>query len=104
MYDIVRWIILGLLFVGLFGLWFWSKRQARANGPLGKNPGSPLRVTQKRWIDKGTGVCLRRGRGRNLSPGLHRQRRRELAAAGGQAGREENPSRSCRASIHCCLT
>ena len=58
MYDIVRWIILGLLFVGLFGLWFWSKRQARANGPLGKNPGNPLRVMQKRWIDKGTGVCL----------------------------------------------
>lgn len=58
MYDIVRWIILGVLFAGLFGLWLWSRRQARLHNPLGKNPGNPLRVTQKRWIDKGTGVCL----------------------------------------------
>jgi hypothetical protein len=56
--DVVRWIILGLLFAGLFGLWYWSKRQARLNGPLGRNPGSSFRVTQKRWVDKGTGVCL----------------------------------------------
>ena len=58
MYDIVRWIILGLLFAGLFGLWYWSKRQSRFAGPLGKNTANPLRVVQKRWIDKGTGVCL----------------------------------------------
>jgi hypothetical protein len=58
MYDIVRWIILGVLFAGLFGLWYWSKRQTRFAGPTGKNAGSSLRVMQKRWIDKGTGVCL----------------------------------------------
>jgi hypothetical protein len=56
--DIVRWIILGLLFAGLFGLWYWSKRQAKLNGSSGKNPGCSLKVMQKRWIDKGTGVCL----------------------------------------------
>jgi hypothetical protein len=58
MYDIVRWIILGLLFTGLFAAWYWSRRQARLNGTLSKNSTSPLRVMQKRWIDKGTGVCL----------------------------------------------
>ena len=58
MYDVVRWIILGLLFAGLFGVWLWSRRQARLTGPLHKNGASPLRVLQKRWIDKGTGVCL----------------------------------------------
>jgi hypothetical protein len=58
MYDIVRWIILGVLFAGLFGLWYWSKRQNRFAGPLGKNATSSLRIMQKRWIDKGTGVCL----------------------------------------------
>jgi hypothetical protein len=56
--DIVRWIILGLLFTGLFALWYWSKRQAKLNGLPGKNAGVSLKVVQKRWIDKGTGVCL----------------------------------------------
>ena len=58
MYDIVRWVILGLLFAGLAGLWLWSKRQARINNPRGKGAVNPLRILQKRWIDKGTGVCL----------------------------------------------
>ena len=58
MYDTVRWIILALLFAGLFGAWLWSRRQAAARGPLGKNPGSSFKVTQKRWVDQRTGVCL----------------------------------------------
>jgi hypothetical protein len=58
MYDSVRWVILGVLFTGLLGLWLWSKRQAALRGPLGKNPGSSFKVTQKRWVDQRTGVCL----------------------------------------------
>jgi hypothetical protein len=58
MYDTVRWILLGLLFVGLFGLWLWSRRQAAGHGPLGSNPGSSFKVLQKRWVDQRTGVCL----------------------------------------------
>jgi hypothetical protein len=58
MYDSVRWVILGVLFAGLLGLWLWSKRQAALRGPLGKNPGSSFKVTQKRWVDQRTGVCL----------------------------------------------
>lgn len=58
MYDIVRWIILGLLFAGLVGLWLWSRRQAANRGPLGNSPGASFKVLQKRWIDQRTGVCL----------------------------------------------
>jgi hypothetical protein len=58
MYDSVRWVILFLLFAGLIGLWFWSRRQAAAPGPLGGAPGSSFKVLQKRWIDQRTGVCL----------------------------------------------
>jgi hypothetical protein len=58
MYDTVRWILLVLLFAALFGLWFWSRRQAKLQGPLGNNPGSSFKILQKRWIDQKTGVCL----------------------------------------------
>jgi flagellar biogenesis protein FliO len=58
MYDTVRWILLGLLFVGLFALWLWSRRQASRQGPLGANGGSSFKVLQKRWVDQRTGVCL----------------------------------------------
>jgi len=58
MYDTVRWIILGLLFAGLFGLWFWSRRQAANQGPLGGALGSSFKVLQKRWVDQRTGICL----------------------------------------------
>jgi hypothetical protein len=56
--DVVRWIILVLLFGGLFALWLWSKRQARIAQRLGKNPAAGFQVTQKRWLDQRTGVCL----------------------------------------------
>ena len=58
MYDTVRWILLVLLFAGLLGTWFWSRRQATRNGPLGSHPGSSFKVLQKRWVDQRTGVCL----------------------------------------------
>jgi hypothetical protein len=58
MYDTVRYILLGLLFVSLFGLWIWSKRQAARQGPLGPNPGSSFKILHKRWVDQKTGVCL----------------------------------------------
>ena len=58
MYDIVRWIILGLLFAGLIGLWLWSRRQASNRGPLGTALGASFKVLQKRWVDQRTGVCL----------------------------------------------
>jgi hypothetical protein len=58
MYDSVRWVILGIFFVGLFGVWLWSRRQAAQRQALGKDLGATFRVTQKRWLDKGTGVCL----------------------------------------------
>jgi hypothetical protein len=58
MYDTVRWVLLGLLFAGLFYAWWWSRKQAALNSPLGPNPGSSFKVLQKRWIDQRTGVCL----------------------------------------------
>ncbi len=58
MYDTVRWVLLGLLFVGLLSLWLWSRRQAARQGPLGPNLGSSFRILQKRWVDQKTGVCL----------------------------------------------
>ncbi len=58
MYDSVRWIILGLLFAGLCGVWLWSRRQAAERRLLGKEIGASFRILQKRWLDKGTGVCL----------------------------------------------
>jgi flagellar biogenesis protein FliO len=58
MYDTVRWILLGLLFAGLLGVWLWSRRQNSRTGPLGSNPGSSFKVLQKRWVDQKTGVCL----------------------------------------------
>ena len=58
MYDIVRWVLLGLLFVGLFGAWFWSRRYAAGQGPLGATLGGSLKILQKRWLDQRTGVAL----------------------------------------------
>jgi hypothetical protein len=56
--DAVRWVVLILLFAGLLGLWLWSKRQARLNHPRGKAAAPGFKVTQKRWLDQRTGVCL----------------------------------------------
>ena len=58
MYDIVRWTILGLLFAGLFGTWFWSRRQAAGKNLLGATIGTSFRILQKKWVDQKTGVCL----------------------------------------------
>jgi Flagellar biosynthesis protein, FliO len=58
MYDTVRWVILGILFVGLAGLWLWSRRQAANRGIPGNNLGPSFRVLQKRWVDQKTGICL----------------------------------------------
>jgi hypothetical protein len=58
MYDTVRYVILGLIFAGLFGLWLWSRRQAARQGPLGNNLGASFKVLQKRWVDQRTGICL----------------------------------------------
>jgi hypothetical protein len=58
MYDDVRYVILGLLFAGLFALWLWSRKQALERKTLGKELGASFRILQKRWLDKGTGVCL----------------------------------------------
>jgi len=57
MYDIVRYVLLALLFAGLFGLWLWSRKQAARNGPL-NGMGTTFKVLQKRWVDQRTGVCL----------------------------------------------
>ncbi|HEX4140524.1 MAG TPA: hypothetical protein VHY09_09270 [Candidatus Methylacidiphilales bacterium] len=58
MYDSVRYVILGLLFAGLFAVWLWSRKQAAERKALGKELGASFRILQKRWLDKGTGVCL----------------------------------------------
>jgi len=58
MYDTVRWIILGLLFAGLFGLWLLSRRQASRQGVPGSGLGASFKVLQKRWVDQRTGICL----------------------------------------------
>lgn len=58
MYDTVRWILLGLLFIGLFGLWLWSRRQASRQGLLGNTLGTSFKILQKRWVDQKTGICL----------------------------------------------
>ena len=58
MYDTVRWVILGLLFAGLFGLWLWSRRQATGKGLLGNTLGASFRILQKKWVDQKTGICL----------------------------------------------
>jgi hypothetical protein len=56
--DTIRYVILGVLFAGLFGLWLWSRKQAALRNPLGKDLGASFRIKQKKWLDKGTGVCL----------------------------------------------
>jgi hypothetical protein len=62
LYDIVRWVLLGLLFVALFGTWIWSRRLASGKSSLGNVLGGAvsgsLKVLQKRWIDQRTGVAL----------------------------------------------
>ena len=58
MYDDVRYVILVLLFAGLFAVWLWSRKQAAERKALGKELGVSFRILQKRWLDKGTGVCL----------------------------------------------
>ncbi len=58
MYDSVRYVLLGLLFVGLVASWIYSRRYAATQKLLGKEIGASFRILQKRWLDKGTGVCL----------------------------------------------
>lgn len=58
MYDSVRWVILGILFAGLLGVWLWSRRQAAGKRVIGQNLGAKFSVLQKRWIDQKTGICL----------------------------------------------
>ncbi len=58
MYDSVRYVLLGLLFAGLVASWIYSRRYAAQQKLLGKEIGASLRILQKRWLDKGTGVCL----------------------------------------------
>ncbi len=58
MYDSVRYVLLALFFIALFGTWLWSRRQAFAHKTLGQNLTAPFTVLQKRWLDKGTGICL----------------------------------------------
>ncbi len=58
MYDSIRWVLLVVLFVGLAGLWLWSRIQAKRLG-LPAGVAAPLvKILQKRWIDQRTGVCL----------------------------------------------
>jgi hypothetical protein len=58
MYDTIRWTVLAFLFIGLFGLWFWSRRQAAGKNLLGATVGSSFKILQKKWVDQKTGVCL----------------------------------------------
>ena len=58
MYDTIRWVLLGLLFAGLIGVWIWSRRQAAGKNPLGSNLGPSFKILQKRWVDQKTGICL----------------------------------------------
>jgi flagellar biogenesis protein FliO len=58
MYDTVRWILLGLVFAALIGVWLWSRRRASRQGLLGANLGTSFKILQKRWVDQRTGVCL----------------------------------------------
>jgi hypothetical protein len=63
--DAVRLVILGLFFVGLVGLWFWSKRQAKLRGSA-KAATAGFKVSQKRWLDQKTGVALVEAEGQNF--------------------------------------
>ena len=55
--TVVRLTLLGLLFAGLFALWFWSQRRGKGPGHAPANPSGQLRISQKKWIDQRTGVC-----------------------------------------------
>ncbi len=55
--DVVRWVVLILLFGGLLALWLWSRHQARLNNPAGRAAAAGFKVTQKRWLDQRTGLC-----------------------------------------------
>ncbi len=57
MYDTVRWVILALLFAGLFAAWYWARRRKRQDLTNGTT-GSAFKVLKKRWVDQRTGVCL----------------------------------------------
>jgi hypothetical protein len=63
--DAVRLIILGVLFVGLLGLWYWSRRQAKLRGTA-KSAMAGFKVSQKRWLDQKTGVALVEAEGQNF--------------------------------------
>ena len=58
MYDTVRYVLLALLFAGLFGVWLWSRRQAMGKKVSGHHLDVKFSILQKRWLDKGTGICL----------------------------------------------
>ena len=58
MYDTVRWVILGLLFAGLLGLWLYSRRMASGKRLNGQGLDAKFTILQKRWLDQRTGICL----------------------------------------------
>lgn len=58
MYDVIRWALLGLLFAGLFGVWFWSRRHGVGRTLRGLVTEKSFQIVQKRWLDQRTGICL----------------------------------------------
>src|SRR5579875_2476072 len=64
--DAVRWVVLILLFGGLLALWIWSRRQARLHNPAGRAAAAGFKITQKRWLDQRTGVCLLEAEGQSF--------------------------------------
>jgi flagellar biogenesis protein FliO len=57
MYDTVRWVLLVILFAGLFALWLWSRKQVAAQTISGGG-NSSFKILQKKWVDQRTGICL----------------------------------------------
>jgi hypothetical protein len=59
MYDFVRWTLLALIFIGLFGFYAWSWYRNHGKTLMARKPVEDgFKVIQKRSIDYRTGVCL----------------------------------------------
>lgn len=58
MYDFVRWILLLLIFSGLFGVWLWSQYRSRSCVIINRSAVGPVKVVQKIFVDYRTGICV----------------------------------------------
>jgi hypothetical protein len=66
MHEFIRLTLLALFIGGLLALWVWSRRRTGGVFRRETRAQKTFQVSQKRWIDQRTGVCLVEAEGQSF--------------------------------------